>query len=77
MTKPRLATQAHGQRLVLELLTARSGAVVTIQEIAMQMYGSVSPETHVNARQVVATMRRRYPGLGVERVFGYRLRRPV
>lgn len=74
MRRPELHHQAVSQQAVLDMLAASPGATVSVHTLARRLYGDSSERARASARQIVRDLRRRAPGLEIERVTGYRLR---
>lgn len=70
-----LPRHAHSQRMILEALQERPGEIVLTGELVRRLYGEMTPQTYWSFQRTLIRLRKRLPGLEIETVTGYKLRR--
>jgi DNA-binding response OmpR family regulator len=72
-----LDPQAVKQQALLDVLAEQPGVVIPMTTIITRLYGEYSVTTHNAFRVDLCRLRKSLPSLEIERVNGYRLRRPL
>lgn len=75
MTKPTLHPRATTGQAIVDMLFETPGQIVLFDTLVKKACGRSSIESRSTVAQALYRLRKQYPGLEIETVSGYRLRR--